>query len=218
MTNDNQNQNQIISYLNLRLLIGLLGFFLPLFLVIFDSISKGIFHIEYSISDYYNNGSAGDLFVGVLFVLGFFLLSYKGYEKIDDRIADIGCIGAIGVALFPTTSENNFVHMMHFVFAMILFTVFIIFSLYLFRKTSMDKEIGRQKKNRNKVYATCGIIMILCILGIIISMQQPLEELSKRCSLVFWFETIALIAFGFSWIVKGEYFWKDKKEPLSKTN
>ena len=32
---------------------------------------------------------------------GFSFLSYKGYEKIDDRASDIGCITALGIALFP---------------------------------------------------------------------------------------------------------------------
>lgn len=206
------NQNQIISYLNLRLLIGLLGFFLPLFLVFVDSAITGTIRIEPSISDYYNNNVAGDIFVGVLFVLGFFLLTYKGYERIDDISADIGCVAALGVALFPTTSKVYFVHVMHFVFAMILFGTFIFFSLYLFRKTGSDAEMTEQKKTRNKVYATCGLVMVFCILGIIISFQKPFKEFGETYSLVFWFETIALAAFGFSWMVKGEYLWKDRKQ------
>ena len=207
-----ENQNQVISYLNLRTLIGLLGLTLPFLLVIVDSISRCGFYIEFSISDYYDNGTPGDLLVGVLFVLGFFLVSYKGYNKTDDRVADIGFLAALGVALCPTTSKIPAIHILHFVFALMLFSVFIIFSLILFRKTRKASTPTPQKKTRNGVYKTCGIIMILSVLGIIVSLQKPFEDFSNRYSLVFWFETIALISFGFSWIVKGEVFWKDVKQ------
>ena len=122
-----KNQQQIISYFTLRKLIGVLGIILPLLMVIFKYISEKSAVIEFSISDYYDNGSAGYVLVGVLFVLGFFLLSYKGYEKIDDRASDVGCIASLGIALFPTTSTIKSVHIMHFVFALVLFSTFIFF-------------------------------------------------------------------------------------------
>ena len=209
----NSNQNQVISYLNLRTLIGVLGFALPFLLVTVDSLLRGSFHIEFSISDYYDNGAAGDLLVGILFVLGFFLVSYKGYNKTDDRVADLGFVAALGVALFPTTfCATCAIHYLHFVFALLLFGVFIVFSLLLFTKTEKGKKPMGRKKTRNRVYITCGIIMILCIAGIALSLQKFMNDISQRYSLVFWFEAIALAAFGFSWIVKGEVFWKDLKE------
>ncbi len=203
------NNTQIISYFTLRILIGAAGVLLPFLLVIGKLIYNNSVQIEFSVSDYYDNGAAGDILVGVLFVLGFFLMAYKGYEPIDSRAANIGCVFALGVALFPTTSSNNFIHIMHFVFAVLLFSVFIFFSIYLFRKTNPKKLYTKQKENRNKVYLVCGIIMILCIAGIAISMIF-LEALSQSYHLVFWFESIALISFGFSWITKAEFlFWKD---------
>ena len=205
------NKNQIISFLTLRTLIGVLGLLLPFLLVLFDSFSLGKPAIEPSISDYYDNGAAGDILVGVLFVLGFFLLSYKGYEKIDNVSADLGCVFALGVALFPTTSENKLIHNLHFVFAFLLFSTFIFFALVLFRKTDKIKKPTQQKLNRNRVFLICGIIMILSVLGIILSVQDVFGSEADRYSLIFWFETAALIAFGFSWLVKGEVFWKDIK-------
>lgn len=209
MAFDEKNQQQIISYFTLRKLIGVLGIILPLLMVIFKYISEESTTIEFSISDYYDNGSAGYVLVGVLFVLGFFLLSYKGYEKIDDRASDIGCIAALGIALFPTTSTINAVHIMHFVFALILFSTFIFFCLYLFRKTGPAKTVTKKKVLRNKVYITCGIIMIVCIAGIALASFNVLGTAAAKYHIVFWLETIALFAFGFSWIVKGELLWKD---------
>lgn len=209
MATNEKNNQQIISYFRLRQLIGILGIALPLLMVVFKYISSNSWQIEFSISDYYNDGSAGYVFVGVLFVLGFFLMSYKGYEKIDDRASDFGCICALGVALFPTTSTNNFVHIMHFVFALLLFSTFIFFSLYLFRKTSSPKTITKKKVMRNRVYVTCGIIMIVCIIGIALASLGIMGSAAGKYKIVFWLEAVALGSFGFSWIVKGELLWKD---------
>lgn len=197
--------DQIISYYTLRILIGATGIFLPLLVVIGKWISNGTPALEFSISDYYDNGAGGDILVGVLFVLGFFLLSYKGPEKIDNRAADIGCVAALGVAMFPTTYCGDcWVHYLHFVFALTLFSVFIFFSLVLFRKTNPKKQMSPEKKNRNKIYLVCGIIMIVCILAIAFSLLVLKQEISEKYSLVYWFESIALASFGFSWITKSE--------------
>lgn len=209
--NGDKNKYQIISYYTLRKLIGSAGIFLPSLMVIGKLISEGSMKVEFSISDYYDNGVAGDILVGVLFALGFFLFSYKGPERADSRAANIGCVAALGVALFPTTFCGDcWVHYLHFVFAFILFGVFIFFALVLFRKTDPSKEMTRQKANRNKAYLACGIIMIICIAGIPISIFL-LPEPSEKYNLVFWLETIALEAFGFSWITKAEFLWRDSE-------
>lgn len=203
--------DQVISYYALRILIGATGILLPLLLFIGNLFANNTLQIEFSVSDYYDNGTAGDILVGVLFVLGFFLMTYKGYDKTDSRIANLGCVFALGVALFPTTSSNYLVHKMHFVFALLLFTVFIVFSMYLFRKTDPNGIRTKQKDKRNKVYLACGIIIIACIAGIALSMLA-FETAASQYHLVFWFESVALIAFGFSWIVKAEFlFMKDEE-------
>lgn len=205
-----EKNDQVVSYYALRILIGATGILLPLLLIIGNLIANNTLLIEESVSDYYDNSTAGDILVGVLFVLGFFLMTYKGYDKTDSRIANFGCVFALGVALFPTTSSNHIVHIMHFVFALLLFTVFIIFSIYLFRKTGPNKVQNKQKDKRNLVYLICGIIMIACIASIAMSMLF-LETISKNYNLVFWFESLALISFGISWVTKAEFlFLKDE--------
>ena len=207
-----EKNDQIISYFTLRVLIGATGILLPLLVIIGKYISEKSGQLEYSISDYYDNSSAGDILVGVLFVLGFFLMTYKGPEPIDNRTANIGCIAALGTALFPTTfCTDCWVHKLHFVFALLLFSVFIFFSIYLFRKTNPSKIITPEKKNRNRIYLVCGIIMILCILAIAVSLLLLDASVSQEYHLVYWFESIALVSFGISWITKSESFYlKDK--------
>lgn len=204
-----EKNDQVISYYALRILIGATGVFLPILLIIGNLFANNSFKIEYSVSDYYDNGTAGDILVGILFVLGFFLMTYKGYDKTDSRAANLGCVFALGVALCPTTSGNNFIHILHFVFALLLFSVFIFFSIYLFRKTGPGK-CTKQKDKRNKVYLVCGILMIASIIGIALVMLV-FKPAAQDYHLVFWFESLALVSFGISWITKAEYlFLKDK--------
>ncbi len=205
-----EKNDQIISYYALRILIGATGMLLPFLLIIGNLVANQSLHIEFSVSDYYDNSTAGDILVGVLFVLGFFLMAYKGFDRIDSLTANLGCVFALGVALCPTTSSNQVVHILHFVFAMLLFSVFIFFSIYLFRKSDPKKKCTPQKNKRNRIYLVCGIIMIVAIAAIIVSMFW-LEEASKKYHMVFWFESVALMSFGFSWITKAEFlFWKDE--------
>ena len=204
--------DQIISYYGLRILIGAAGVLLPFLLIIGNLIASSSLKIEFSVSDYYDNGTAGDILVGILFVLGFFLMSYKGYDRIDSRAANLGCVFALGVALCPTTSSNYVVHIMHFVFAVLLFSVFIFFSLYLFRKSDTRKGVNKQKDKRNVVYLVCGIVMTAAIAGIALSMLV-FKAAASQYHLVFWFESLALIAFGISWITKAEFlFLKDEED------
>jgi hypothetical protein len=205
--NDN---DQIIPYYTLRILIGAAGILLPILLVIGKLISQNSFKLEYSISDYYDNSTSGDILVGVLFALAFFLVSYKGYAAIDSIAANFGCTFALGVALCPTTSSNKFVHYAHFGFAFLLFSVFIFFSIYLFRKSSAHPT--KQKKNRNKVYLICGIIMIACIVTIAAFEILVAAEVREKLHPVFWFESLALVSFGFSWITKAEVVFQDEKK------
>ena len=204
------NNDQIIPYYTLRILIGAAGISLPLLLVIGKLIAEHSFKLEYSISDYYDNSTAGDILVGILFSLAFFLVSYKGYAPIDSIAANFGCAFALGVALCPTTSKNSFVHYSHFIFAFLLFSTFIFFSIYLFRKSSPHPT--RQKKNRNKVYLVCGIVMILSILGI--ALCEALH-VNANLHLVFWLESVALVSFGFSWITKAEVVFRDENKDRS---
>ncbi|HEY2720973.1 MAG TPA: hypothetical protein VGI82_04580, partial [Chitinophagaceae bacterium] len=185
------DNDQIISYFTLRKLIGALGISLPFLMVIGKLIYNHTWQIEYSISDYYDNGTAGNILVGVLFALAFFLVSYKGFAPIDSIAANLGCVFALGVALCPTTSTTPIIHNLHFVFATLLFSVFTFFSIFLFRKSDDPNPKG-QKKNRNNVYLLCGLVMSLCIAGIAV-ISFLFKPFAEKFHPVFWLESLALI-------------------------
>ena len=217
MKTTRQSENDlIISYKSLRKLIGSIGVFLPVIL------AAGMFYfnkenfIQDSISDYYGT-QMRDVFVGFLFVLGFFLFSYKGYKNEDRGIfyndnfyANLGGVFALAVALFPTTSESSTIRAIHLTSAVLLFAVFSYFCLVIFRRGVEVSIQTRMKKKRNKFYLWCGILIILFVLSAGLSFYIMNEETRRSTDIIFYCETFALWIFGFSWLIKGEAVLADK--------
>lgn len=206
----------VFSYLTLRKVIGLLGTALP-FVLYFGALLIFGTPIRSSMSSYYYTGMR-DVFVGVLFAIGFFLFSYQGYERADDLAGNLACVCAVGVALFPTTPDSivtqasRIIGYVHFFFATAFFVTLIYFSLVLFTKTDPRKNPTRRKLQRNKVYRACGIVMAICIgLAALHALLLTLGvTVLNWFSLLFWLEAIAIVAFGVSWLVKGEAILKDQ--------
>lgn len=200
------NNELVISYLTLRKVIGILGVLFPFVLALGAAI---VFHdgLARSLSHYYYSGMR-DVFVGTLCAIGLFLLSYKGYTREDDRAGDLGCVFAVGVALFPTHAtpeDHGIVGYIHLIFATLFFLTLIYFSLVLFTKTSPIVAMTVQKNLRNKIYKACGYTMAICIILIAIYKFLPSAAASRLESLkpVLLLEAIAILAFGISWLVKG---------------
>jgi len=154
----------------------------------------------------------------MLWAIGFFLLSYKGYERSDDIAGKLACAFAIGVALFPTipdgvtTSGARVIGTVHLVFAALFFLTLIYFSLFLFTKTGPRNRPTDRKLQRNMVYKACAYTMAVCILLIAIYHLLPDETVSPLgiYKPVYWLEALAILAFGVSWFTKGEAILKDE--------
>ncbi|MDI6800364.1 MAG: hypothetical protein QMD53_06890, partial [Actinomycetota bacterium] len=89
----------VISYKNLRRLIGILGMLLPLVCYLGGRLFSGL-TLQRSISFYYYT-NAGDLFVGLLVAVAMFMVTYQGYEVIDDVVSSVIGFMALGIAIFP---------------------------------------------------------------------------------------------------------------------
>lgn len=209
----NDQDSLVISYLKLRKAVGLIGIALPLVLVAGTVVVRG-FSIEPSISDYYYTHMR-NVFVGSLWAMAVFFLSYRGYDRKDDLAGDVACVFAIGVALFPTyparelTTIDRIFGALHLLSAAALFLTLAYFCLVLFRKGSAD--MTPRKLQRNRVYTVTGYTMLACIVAIgLLWIPSPLAEL-KGWDAVFWLEAIALWAFGWSWFVKGEGILEDRQ-------
>ncbi len=202
------SEGLVISYLTLRRAVGTIGMAFPFVLAIGAVALEGA-ALQDSISDYYGTAMR-NVFVGLLFAIALFLYSYRGYEKVDERAGKVACFSAIGVALFPTTSQTLWVHRAHFTFATSLFLTLSYFSLFLFTKTDPTKPPTAEKKKRNKVYVVCGVLMLAAIGMAALCILTPLGAAIANVRPVFWLESIALEAFGISWMTKGEALLRDR--------
>jgi hypothetical protein len=110
MKSPSEKENLVFDYHTIRLLIGLIALLFPWIVSIFAS------KITPSISwSYYTN--ARDVFVGLLFVIGAFLISYKGHKPELDK-NDVGKFwnwmskfwkGAIKFRIMEKKHEENWV-------------------------------------------------------------------------------------------------------------
>jgi hypothetical protein len=221
-----ENSILVISYLSLRKAIGVLGVALP-FVLPFGQIllhALGIqssLHspvIESSVSSYYYTDMR-NIFVGSMCAIGIFLMSYRGYDHRDARAGRFAFVCAIGLALFPTsplpdpTADQKLIGGVHLTFAALLFLTLAYFSLCLFTKTDPNKPPTRQKLKRNVVYSVSGYVMLACIALIVVAALPPIKAMVEQLTPRFWLEAIAIVAFGISWLTKGEAILKDQETP-----
>jgi hypothetical protein len=209
------NDSLVISYLALRKAVGIIGIALP-FVLAFGKILLDGPGILGSISGYYHTGMR-DVFVGSLCAIAVFLMSYRGYERQDDIAGDIACFFALGVALLPTIPEVNVtprdrtLGALHLLSAAGFFLTLAYFSLALFRKTDPTRPPTRKKLQRNAVYTFCGYTILVCLVLIMVLAFISGGSPVKRLAPVFWLEAAAIVAFGVSWLTKGEAILKDER-------
>lgn len=205
------SDNLVHNYLFLRRAIGFLGIGLPFVLVFGKMVVDGGGLLN-SISGYYYSGMR-DVWVGVMCAIGVFLLSYRGYGRVDDIAGNIAAVAAVGVALFPTTPANGdrsdeIIGLLHLGFAAVFFLTLAFFCIVLFTKS--DKEIpGARKPERNRLYVASGVIMLVC-LALIVLCGLVFDDLTKDLYPALWLESVAILAFGVAWLTKGGTLLPDK--------
>ena len=213
---NNTDKQLLVSYFTLRRLVGLLAVSFPIALMIWGALSKDGIVIRSSMSDYYNSG-ARDFFVGVLFSMAVFLVTYKGYgrevgQRITDNLAgNVAGIAALGVAFFPTGSPDwrNTAHGIS-AFVLILALAWFCFFLFTIPRDSDDEK----KKKRNFWYRVCGGIILGCVAAAAINHVYRMTTGDPGVTnLIFYVEWIALWAFGASWFIKGQVIktWAKEK-------
>lgn len=219
-----KNVDPTVSYFLLRQFIGLIGIFLPFALMLFT------LEIQPSISHYYYS-TANSIFTGGLCALFAFLFTYKGEYKFENTITNLAGIFAALVAFFPTNYEgfspeekryitipsivesSSKIETIHYISASLLFLCFSIICFFIFTKPDKGTVMNGKKKRRNKVYITCGIIMLISMLYILLQSFIPALKFKNS---IFWFETFTLLPFGISWLLKGSYHWKHSKYDVFK--
>jgi hypothetical protein len=206
MTGGRADEDAVVSYTTLRRVLGVLGVSLPLVLAFWGVVETRTWDVLPSISDYYSL-RARDALVGILFAIACFLFAYRGYDRKDDLAGDLGCVFALGVALFSNRG-GTLEATIHFASAAALLLVLAYFSFFLF--TRSNGSVSSMKTVRNRVYRGCAVTMVACIalIGLYYAFLQ--ESWISALRPIFWLEALALWAFGASWFVKGETILQDR--------
>ena len=216
-----KNKSLIVSYLTLRKLIGFLGMLLPFACLFGGSIFQNQPVLD-SISAYYHSNMQ-DVLTGIVIGFSLFLITYNGPEHIDSIIATISGIAGLGIAIFPCASRTvpssavgvfqltpPIAGYLHYGSSAIFFILLAINSYFLF--TLGDKENWTKSKSiRNGIYRACGLIIFASLITLLILTIVMGEGLIETVW-TFVFETIMLLAFGISWLVKGETLFTDKPD------
>ncbi|MFH0896023.1 MAG: hypothetical protein V2A54_16440 [Bacteroidota bacterium] len=215
------------SYRAIRRAVGWIGILLPFVLMAGTWILCGE-SIQPSVSHYYYT-CMGNVFVGAICAVAFFLFFYSGPSRIDDWLANIAGLAALGLAFFPTThgtGEDNATGSIHLICAGVFFVCLACFSLFLFPRSSrksirhshtrlhlfslLKSQIlvpcslfNPTRRKRNRIYVVCGCIMVVCLVHIVIFMRLGRDENSQLISgqrLLPWFHL------GFRGLLKVVYF------------
>jgi hypothetical protein len=213
--------DNIISYLTLRQAIGWLGLLMP-FMVRFGAGFLDGIHTNDSISAYYYT-CMRDVFVATLVLIGALMACYRSQDWYDNLITIIAGLSAIGMGLFPMPPDfsdqllrdypslaantkcclNTCQFDYHSIFSVIFFAAIFYQVSFQFSDPKLVNP-GPQKQSRNQVYKVCGFLMFIAFLAI------GLIKLQNNGGSIFWPETLAVVAFGVAWLVKGRIVLKEQ--------
>jgi hypothetical protein len=200
---------EILSYMTLRKSVGFLGIFLAPVLVLGTMIWDHNFVFLKSISAYYYTPMEPEM-VGIICGISFFLISYDGYSRLDSTISKLSGVFALGIAFVPTSDsdvKSSPMSTAHYLIAAVFFVLLAFMSIFLFTKTSGN--MTPQKIKRNRIYRLCGIIMLASVAIIPFDGLTWFKDHLGFLKPTLLCETLGLLAFGISWLAKGEFIFKD---------
>lgn len=195
------------AYAYLQVWTGLIAITLPFVLYIGNKLLDG--ETPGSISAFYYTQMHA-WFIGAQFVLGVFFLSYN-YRPLDrytwdNRMSNVACVAMLIVALLPTKqagTDSSLGSVVHLVAAATVFLLLAWFAYFRFTMTGTGSVMTPRKRLRNTVYRVCGVVIaasmvILLVIWVTIGVDRDWHPLLV-------FESIAIVAFGASWLLKGGF-------------
>ncbi len=199
MKNPKIYTQHVRTYFALRRAVGWIGILFPFTLMLGNYfIFNGEFVLP-SISRYYYS-EMHDVFVGGLCAMASFMFFYSGYGRMDKWSGITAGLLTLGVAFFPTTAEGplDLTGKVHYVCASLLFLVLAGMSLFHFPR----KRRGEKKRITDKIQVICGLLMAACVIALVLYFLFFRVD-GKRTCYAFVAETVALTAFGVSWLTEG---------------
>jgi hypothetical protein len=209
---DDHGRRYLKSWLAIRLTVGLLGLLMPVLLIDGDIVVlAGEPSARGSLSAYYHSGMR-DVFVGILCVVGVFLITYKLSERDwDNGLTIIAGIAAVGVALFPTWTDRGQSltpwqeRLTEPTAARIHLAAAAVFTLSLAIVSLRFGHRDAQRAHRRYAFANraCGVVMIAAVVALVLLKWIWSVDEVGGYTLLLIVELVCTVAFGLSWILKG---------------
>lgn len=209
-------RNAVQTFRRIRKAVGWLGISLPISLFLLSLIPIFKTNVQNSISYYYYT-NLREVMTGTLCAVSLFLIRYKSSENTifwrdDNTMTNIAGIMALGVALFPTNPQScsekiytlipiclKYLGWLHYFFAASFFLILAEISIAVFTiGQKKSKKIPISYLNKNNIYWACGISIFAFTIMIFVCV---IYNFFPHDILIF--ESLALWAFGISWLVKG---------------
>lgn len=197
------------SFLWTRFIVGVIGVSLAPVLIAGDRVLFGADSLLPALSDYYHSPMR-DWFVGSLFAIGAGLLVYMADRKnwLDFWLSSAAGCCAVVVALFPTNPVDGpvtWVSVVHAVFAVLMMLLLTAICLrFGEREGSRDDRSRRQQRRWRRFHRACGLVIVGAL--VFTAACVGLGLLQRYAALLG--ESVAVAAFGLSWLVKGTELWQ----------
>ena len=187
------------TYLALRRAVGLIGILMPFSLMLGNYFIFRDRFVLRSISRYYHSDMR-DVFVAALCAMALFMFFYSGYGRRERWAGVLTGLLTLGVVFFPTTltGPTDLIGTLHYASAGLLFLILAWISLFHFPR----KRPGVLRQVTDTIQVICGVLMISCVIAIALYYAFFRVEGKDTC-VVFVAETVALVAFGVSWLTEG---------------
>lgn len=161
-----------------------------------------------SISAYYwTRDLERNVFVGVLCAISVFLILYKGYNLLEDRVLDLAGISAGGVAFFPMDQLGDCASSglsVHGAFAVTFFACVFYVCIFMSEKSLPDIKDPTQRQRFRTAYRWCSGVMVASVAAALLYRFLPKNWSQGLCeqSAIFWFEAFGVWAFSAFWYIK----------------
>lgn len=220
-----QQDELALSQLSLRKGLGVLGLCLPAVLLMVSALSPAI-PLQRSLSAYYYVPHLRDLLVGALWAIGAFLVFYQGYSTVprafrnlpawlhrhmtDTKLTTLAGIGALATAILPTCEfqdhcDAKIIAGLHLAGSVTFLGTLAVLSIWAFTESNADPhDWDATKRWSNRVYKACGWTILAALIAAGLVLGFHIKTIGPLPQPVFWLESLAIWAFGTSWLVKGE--------------
>lgn len=192
-------ENSAMTYRRLRALIGWVGLSLPVVLLAAGLIDG---HVLQSLSAYYYT-EVGPCFTGTLCVIGVFLLAYRfGDAAVENLVTTAAGVAALGVAFFHAAPPNptpaqSVLAAVHLTCAGVLFALLGAIAVFLFPSDVPASKAWQAHLFRGLGFTIWAAIVAMVVLNLLV------PEFYRRTHLFFWLESVCVVAFAVSFILKG---------------